>query len=104
MSLYPSKSFRAERKATLTDQEARHQPWEMLEAPKTPGTTGGLKSPTTPRTRAFNALSSKSKNPQTKKPQGNGKQAEERQGNVGITLKHHVAMDDSEAYTGPSGR
>jgi len=30
--------------------------WEMVRIPETPGTTGGLKSPTTPRTRAFNDL------------------------------------------------
>lgn len=30
--------------------------WEMVRIPDTPGTTGGLKSPITPRTRAFNDL------------------------------------------------
>lgn len=30
--------------------------WEMVRIPETPGTTGGLKSPITPRTRAFNDL------------------------------------------------
>ena len=95
-TLYPSKSFRAERRSTQSDQESRNQPWEMLEAPRTPGTTGGLKSPTTPRTRAFNTLSGKTN-------QNSGK-APERRGNVGITLKHHVAMDDNEAYQGRSAR
>ncbi|KAF2399364.1 hypothetical protein EJ06DRAFT_557217 [Trichodelitschia bisporula] len=32
------------------------QQWEMLRVPPTPGTAGGMKSPITPRTRAFNAL------------------------------------------------
>lgn len=36
-------------------QEVERQ-WEMVPIPPTPGTTGGLKSPTTPRTRAFNNL------------------------------------------------
>ena len=94
-ALYPSKSWRAARRAELTDQEARHQPWEMLEAPKTPGTAGGLKSPTTPRTKAFNILSSKGTQPKrTKVPSP----LPERQGNAGLTLKHHVAMNDDEAY------
>jgi hypothetical protein len=35
---------------------AHHQQWEMMRIPDTPGTTGGLKSPATPRTRAFNSL------------------------------------------------
>jgi len=34
----------------------REQQWEMMRIPDTPGTTGGLKSPVTPRTRAFNTL------------------------------------------------
>ena len=86
----------------MTDQEARHQPWEMLETPRTPGTAGGLKSPTTPRTRAFNVLSSKGTKG-AKKPTNYGN-TPEKQGNAGLTLKHHVAMDDSEAYQGPNAR
>lgn len=101
VSLYPSKSFREDRREKMSDMEARHQPWEMLEAPRTPGTTGGLKSPTTPRSKAFNILSSKGTQP--KKTQGTG-MTPERQGNVGLTLKHHVAMDDNEAYKGPMAR
>lgn len=30
--------------------------WEMVQIPPTPGTMGGMKSPVTPRTRAFNEL------------------------------------------------
>src|ERR1700712_1224448 len=30
--------------------------WEMVQIPPTPGTIGGMKSPVTPRTRAFNEL------------------------------------------------
>lgn len=30
--------------------------WELQQLPRTPGTTGGLKSPMTPRTRAFESL------------------------------------------------
>ena len=103
VSLYPTKSWRQARRSKLTDQEARYQPWEMLEAPKTPGTAGGLRSPTTPRTKAFNILSSKGTQPkrtQPKRMQPTSPQPE-RQGNVGIPLKHHVAMDDNETYQGP---
>jgi hypothetical protein len=39
---------------TLEEQEERQ--WEMVRIPDTPGTTGGLKSPMTPRTKAFNVL------------------------------------------------
>ncbi|KAL9132128.1 MAG: hypothetical protein Q9217_000062 [Psora testacea] len=94
-SLYPSKSFREERRSKLCDSESGHEPWEMLEAPKTPGTTGGLKSPTTPRTKAFNILSSKGN-------QRNGK-TPERRGNVGIPLRHHVSMGE-ETYQGSNTR
>ena len=94
-TLYPSKAFRAERRSKMSDSESGHLPWEMLEAPKTPGTAGGLKSPTTPRTMAFNTLSSKG-------AQGNGK-APERRGNVGIPLRHHVAMGE-DTYQGPNAR
>jgi hypothetical protein len=30
--------------------------WEMVRIPETPGTAGGMKSPMTPRTRAYNDL------------------------------------------------
>ncbi len=96
IALYPSKAFRSESSSRYSDNESGHQPWEMLEAPRTPGTTGGLKSPTTPRTKAFNTLSGK-------RPQQNNGKAPERKGNVGIQLRHHVSMGD-ETYQGPSGR
>lgn len=81
--LYPTKSFRASRSAGDDDDR---QPWEMLEAPKTPRMTGGLMSPTTPRTKAFNTLNENSTQP--------------RQGNKGIPLRHHISMGD-ETYQGP---
>ncbi len=34
----------------------RQKEWEMGTLPRTPGTTGGMKSPMTPRTVAFNTL------------------------------------------------
>lgn len=37
-------------------KEEEERQWEMVRIPDTPGTTGGLKSPMTPRTRAFNDL------------------------------------------------
>lgn len=55
--------------------------------PRTPGTAGGMKSPTTPRTNAFNTL------------EGHGK-APVRQGNKGIQLRHHIGMGE-ETYKGP---
>lgn len=36
--------------------EEEERQWEMVRIPDTPGTTGGLKSPMTPRTKAFNVL------------------------------------------------
>jgi len=90
ITLYPDISFRNARDSKLSDRESAHQPWEMMDAPRTPGTTGGLKSPTTPRTTAFNTLSR------------NGK-APARQGNMGIPLRHHIGMGE-ETYNGPSGR
>jgi hypothetical protein len=41
--------------ATKIPEGEEHQ-WEMVQIPETPGTTGGMKSPITPRTRAFNTL------------------------------------------------
>ena len=77
----------------------------MSEVPRTPGTTGGMKSPTTPRTMAFNTLSGKGKaraspitqaRKQMVQTQGMG-------GAQGLPLRHHISMGD-EVYTGPSGR
>ena len=39
-----------------TAELQEEQQWEMVRIPETPGTTGGLKSPMTPRTKAFNVL------------------------------------------------
>lgn len=87
ITLYPSKSFRAARSSMISDKEANHQPYDMLEMPQTPG---GFKDPTTPRTTAFNTLSRNGKQPM-------------RQGNKGIPLRHHIGMGD-ETYQGPSAR
>ncbi|KAL2052255.1 hypothetical protein ABVK25_007414 [Lepraria finkii] len=91
ISLYPDKAFRNARSTRLSDRESQNQaPWEMMMVPGTPGTTGGLKSPTTPRTTAFNQLSGKGKAPV-------------RMGNKGIPLRHHIAMGE-ETYAGSSRR
>src|SRR4051794_19624134 len=37
------------------EQQWQHM-WELQQLPRTPGTAGGMRSPTTPRTRAFNDL------------------------------------------------
>lgn len=83
----------------------------MMNAPRTPGTAGGLKSPgipPTPRTLAFNTLTGMSKG--KKKEQGvvrsgnNGAVG----GNSGhanggrVELRHHISMGD-DIYEGPSG-
>ncbi|MCJ1458724.1 hypothetical protein MMC28_009098 [Mycoblastus sanguinarius] len=89
ITLYPNKSFRSASSSKVSDYDSSQQPWEMMEAPRTAGSTGGLKSPTTPRTKAFNTLSSNEKAPA-------------RKGNQGIPLRHHIGMGD-ETYQGPSG-
>jgi len=38
------------------EQQWQHM-WELQQLPRTPGTAGGMKSPVTPTTRAFHALS-----------------------------------------------
>ncbi len=87
ITLYPNKSFRSARSSKVSDREVAFQPYDMLEMPRTPGTSGGLMSPTTPRTKAFNTL------------EGHGK-APVRQGNKGIPLRHHIGMGE-ETYQGP---
>lgn len=79
----------------------------MSQVPPTPGTSGGLKSPTTPRTMAFETLSG------DRKAQGKGKamktsalRNEEQQvrtgeGGQGVPLRHHISMGN-ETYQGPS--
>lgn len=37
------------------DEQWQHM-WELQQLPRTPGTMGGMKSPMTPRTQAFNSL------------------------------------------------
>jgi hypothetical protein len=37
------------------EQQWQHM-WELQQLPRTPGTAGGMKSPMTPRTQAFNSL------------------------------------------------
>ena len=106
--LYPTRSFRAERSSKIADDAESAHPWEMSQVPPTPGTTGGLKSPTTPRTMAFQTLSG------DRKGKGKGRKASglatvsEQQvrtgeGNMGVPLRHHISMGD-ETYQGPSGR
>ncbi|KAF2271140.1 hypothetical protein CC78DRAFT_450826 [Lojkania enalia] len=41
----------------MTAEEQWQHMWELQQLPRTPGTAGGMKSPITPRTRAFNELS-----------------------------------------------
>lgn len=40
----------------MTAEEQWQHMWELQQLPRTPGTAGGLKSPTTPRTMAYNNL------------------------------------------------
>lgn len=89
ITLYPDKSFRSHRSSKISHREDGFQPYDMLEMPRTPGTAGGMKSPATPRTNAFNTL------------EGHGKPPV-RQGNKGIPLRHHIGMGE-ETYQGPSG-
>lgn len=69
-SMIPSKEAKAARASKImmsgastpavggekSSEEQWQQQWEMGNVPPTPGTTGGLKSPMTPRTKAFNQL------------------------------------------------
>ncbi|KAL8892325.1 MAG: hypothetical protein Q9205_000175 [Flavoplaca limonia] len=97
------------------DAEAQSQrPWEMtqVQPPPTPGTTGGLKSPMTPRTTAFNTLSGKMGSGKEKKKtkmglmgKGKGKEKETEvvRGSDGrVPLRHHISMGD-QVYESPSG-
>lgn len=95
-SLYPTAAHRASRGSRIPDTESLHasRPWEMTDAPRTPGTSGGLKSPATPRTMAFNTLSKNGKAPKKGK-------APVKQGNGSVPLRHHISMGD-ETYSGPS--
>lgn len=99
-SLIPNKEFRASRSSKLADSEsgAYQRPWEMTQVPQTPGTTGGLKSPTTPRTTAFDTLSGKIKGKD--KSKGKGKAPVVRT-NGELPLRHHISMGD-ETYQSPT--
>lgn len=83
----------------------------MTEAPRTPGTAGGLKSPgipPTPRTMAFNTLTGIGKGKKKEKgvvrPGNSGADGGTAgNGNGGrVQLRHHISMGD-ETYAGPSG-
>ena len=97
ITLYPTESFRSARNSKISDSES--QPWEMPQWPRTPGTAGGMKSPTTPRTTAFNTLSGIRKQ---KQPMRQVSPPPVRQGNKGIQLRHHIGMGQ-ETYQGPNG-
>ncbi|KAL8670329.1 MAG: hypothetical protein Q9168_005129 [Polycauliona sp. 1 TL-2023] len=102
--------------ASSEDAEAQQRPWEMtqVQPPPTPGTTGGLKSPMTPRTTAFNTLSGKmggGKEQKKKSKMGmmvgkgkdKGKDKEVVRGPDGrVPLRHHISMGD-QVYQSPSG-
>jgi len=84
----------------------------MMQVPPTPGTTGGLKSPTTPRTMAFQTLGGERKAGKAR-GKGKGKEATplneyygsaEGQtrvggGSGGLPLRHHISMGN-ETYEG----
>jgi hypothetical protein len=40
----------------MSPEEQWQHMWELQQLPRTPGTTGGMKTPMTPRTRAFQSL------------------------------------------------
>lgn len=105
-SLIPSRSPSSSRKSSNTESEVEsgHQrPWEMAQVPPTPGTTGGLKSPMTPRTTAFHTLSGKMGGGAKGKGKGKGKGKEKaaeplmRGADGKLPLRHHISMGD-ETY------
>lgn len=112
ISLYPTASHRASLSSRLPDdEESEQKPWEMIDAPRTPGAAGGLKSPgipPTPRTMAFNTLTGigkgKKKDKGVVRPGNSGAGGGTAgNGNGGrIELRHHISMGD-ETYAGPSG-
>ena len=80
----------------------------MLDLPATPGTSGGIKCPVTPRTLAFNALgglsSGKGKKGRVEELRANaglGPSSGAREANAPreLPLRHHIAMGE-ETYTG----
>ena len=105
-SLYPTRAFRSSRASKLSDTDSEAaRPWEMSQVPPTPGTSGGMKSPTTPRTLAFNTLSGDRKGKsKARKASGLAEpQVRTGEGNQGVPLRHHISMGD-ETYQGPSER
>ena len=80
----------------------------MMQVPPTPGTTGGLKSPTTPRTMAFQTLSGERKSRKgllgkgkanakgkERETEGDGAEGEQQRaggGSGGLPLRHHISM------------
>ncbi|MCJ1230063.1 hypothetical protein MMC12_006734 [Toensbergia leucococca] len=86
-SLIPTKAQRLARASKLSDAESPQsfsmQKWDL---PRTPGTSGGMKSPSTPRTLAFDTL---------------GGNVPMRKVNKELPLRHHISMG-SETYQGPS--
>lgn len=82
-----------------------------MNAPRTPGPAGGLRSPgipPTPRTLAFNTLTGMSKGKKREKglvSSGNNGAVGAAPGNVNggrVELRHHISMGD-DIYAGPSG-
>ncbi|KAI4125030.1 MAG: hypothetical protein LQ338_004495 [Usnochroma carphineum] len=108
-SLVPSRP-RSRSRSSSVDTEAQEQkPWEMAQVPPPPTTPGGgLKSPMTPRTTAFNTLSGKLATPGKGKSNGNGKgkgkgkEPLARGPDGKVPLRHHISMGD-ETYQGPVG-
>ena len=73
----------------------------QVNPPPTAGTTGGLKSPMTPRTTAFNTLSGQMG--KSGKGKGKGKEKATAVRTDGrLPLRHHISMGD-ETYKGPNG-
>ncbi|KAI4260096.1 MAG: hypothetical protein LQ352_000475 [Teloschistes flavicans] len=100
LSLYslvrPPRSYSLARGKSGDVESPQQRPWEMMQVPATPGTAGGLMSPTTPRTTAFNTLSGKVG------AKGKGKAKEPATRTDGkLPLRHHISMGD-ELYQGPS--
>ncbi|MCJ1354562.1 MAG: hypothetical protein MMC33_004551 [Icmadophila ericetorum] len=90
MSCIPTKSHPAPRNDQSSKQSDLESPgssfteekWEMEmnRLPRTPGTSGGMKSPMTPRTMAFKTL--------------DGSMSPGRRPNKDLPLRHHIAMGE----------
>ena len=108
ISLYPTASHRASIRSSSSDPESQSRPWEMMQVPQTPGITGGLKSPTTPRTMAFQTLGGERKagkgllgkgkgKARAGDESGEGEQERGGGGSGGVPLWHHISMGE-ETY------